>query len=134
MVEYSSCPIVEKLGLKPGFRALMLNVPENLRKQLEKVPTGTKLESRLTGEFDFIHCFFESEKEFVKQLSKLKQSLKKSGMLWVSWRKGNATDLSRDSIRALAEKNGIETVSSCALDDDWSALKLMYPKSLRDKK
>jgi len=35
-----------------------------------------------------------------------------------------ASDLSRDTIRALAPLYGLDTIGQIAIDDDWSALRL----------
>ena len=127
----STKPVFQKLGLKPTHRAAKLRVPADAAKSLGAVPAGCRFEARLSGAFDFILAFYESQKEFDSELPKLKKSLAKSGMAWVCWRKGNVTDVSRDTIAAEVASVGLETVSSCAIDDHWSALKLMYPKDQR---
>jgi len=127
----SAKPVFQKHGLKPAHRAAKLYVPTDAAKSLGPVPAEYKLGSALSGQFDFILSFYEARKAFETELPKLKAALKKSGMAWVCWRKGNVTDLNRDSIAVLVESSGLETVSSCAIDDNWSALKLMYPKDQR---
>ncbi len=97
----STKPLVQKLGLKPNHKAVFLNM------------------------------FYDSSEKIKADLGKVSKSLSKSGMAWVCWKKGNVTDLSRDSIWRLAKSAGLKGVSSCAINDHWSALKLMFPKNTR---
>lgn len=64
--------------------------------------------------------------------------LAKDGMVWVSWPKqaaakaaGIATDITEDTIRALALPMGYVDVKVCAVDGTWSGLKLAVRKQLR---
>jgi hypothetical protein len=124
----STKPVLQKLGLKPAHRAAKLNVPKEVEKALGNPPPGCKFEEGLSGEFDFLLGFYDSAKELKGDFRKIKKSLKKSGMAWVCWRKGNVSDLSRDALSALVDDAGLEAVSLCAVNDDWSAAKVMYPK------
>jgi len=127
----SEKPVFQKLGLKSTHKAAKLTIPREFEKMLGE--TGVKFSRTLAeGDFDFILGFYESQKELKGDLPKIKRALaKKTGMAWVCWRKGNITDLSRDGIRSLVEGTGLDTVASCSINDDWSSLKLMYPKAER---
>ena len=55
-------------------------------------------------------------------------------MIWVSWPKkasGVQTDVSEDTVRAAAIPLGLVDVKVCAVDDVWSALKLVIRKENR---
>jgi len=55
-------------------------------------------------------------------------------MIWASWPKkasGVATDISEDTVRAIALPLGLVDVKVCAVDDTWSGLKLVIRKELR---
>jgi len=125
----STRPLVQKFGLKPAHKAVILHAPEHFT--LGKVPAGVALQKKLGSDFDFIVAFFEKAADFKAELPKIKSAMKKSGMAWICWMKGNKTDLSRDEIWRISETKGLETVSSISIDQDWSALKLMYPKAMR---
>ena len=127
----SAKPVYQKLGLKPTHRALRLSVPKSILPVLGPAPEGATFARSATGSFDFILGFYESIKELKADLTKISKCLAPKGMVWVGWRKGNVTDLSRDLIHELVGNYGLEAVSSCAIDDDWSALKLMFPKANR---
>jgi hypothetical protein len=49
-------------------------------------------------------------------------------MIWISWPKrtsGVATDITEDVVRELALPLGLVDVKVCAVDETWSALKLV---------
>ena len=55
------------------------------------------------------------------------KKVSKGAIIWIAYPKLTsklAADLSRDLIRALAAKFGLDTVSQIAIDDDWSALRV----------
>jgi hypothetical protein len=64
----------------------------------------------------------------------LRNCLKTSGQLWISWPKKAAkvsTDITEDTIRELALPIGWVDVKVCAIDAVWSGLKLVIRKELR---
>lgn len=122
MAGYSKKPLAEKLGLKG--RAHIENPPKNYAKTL-----GTSLPRRDEGELDFIQAFVRDEAELRATLPAMKKRLSKTGQLWISWAKKTSplfTDVTEDKVRALALQNGLVDVKVCAVDDDWSGLKLVY--------
>jgi hypothetical protein len=72
-----------------------------------------------------VHLFVETRAELETQLPRARQAMAKSGGIWVSWKKGGSTDVSRDVIRTLGELHGLRAVRAIAIDNDWSALKLV---------
>ena len=129
MKKTSTRPVADKLGIKKGSRVAVLHSPKGYG--LAKVDFAT----RLSGEpFDVVQAFYENERALKSDLPKLKKAIVPSGKIWVCWRKGNVTDLSRDAIWALGDKVGLDSVASCAIDDHWSALNLMLPKDQRKAK
>ena len=54
-------PILKKLQLKSGMRAIVLAAPERYRPVLAALPEGVELAESLDGTFDFIH-YFATEK------------------------------------------------------------------------
>src|SRR6266536_609657 len=101
----SSKPVVQKLGLKPNHKAIFLHIPKEISK-LVTPPKGVKPLSKFSGKVDFILGFYESAKELKNDLSKIPKILVKNGIAWICWRKGNVTDLHRDSIWSLAKDAG----------------------------
>ena len=134
MAGYSNRSLVEKLGIKEGFKVAFVEPPEDYRATLGELPkgvtsTGSRSAARLDGGLDFIHCFSRSRKDVESKIARLKRRLAPAGMLWVSWPKGSSgvkTDLSENAIREVALKNGLVDVKVCAVDETWSGLKLVY--------
>jgi hypothetical protein len=119
-------PVFEKLGLKPGVRAIVLNSPADF-----KVPRQVAANTAVRGEFDLILHFAFDGHGLRDQLARLKRNMKPNGKLWVAWQKGGVTDLNRGSLHSTGGKVGLDGVSECSVDQRWSAMKFMFPKEQR---
>ncbi|WP_461102112.1 hypothetical protein [Spirosoma koreense] len=71
-----------KIGLKPGGRALFVNVPVEVVEAME-LP-ALAVQSTAEGSFDYIHLFVTSQQEMHEHFAGLKNHLNPTGMLWVS--------------------------------------------------
>ena len=128
MAGYSGTPLVKKLGIKPGASAVVLREPKEFRKTLGKLPSGTKLETKVSGGHDFVHLFSKSRAELEYEIPRLAKSIQSDGMIWISWPKQAArvaTDVTEDVVRAIALKHDLVAVKVCAVDKVWSGLKLV---------
>ncbi len=126
---YSQRSLVQKLGIKPGTRIIILNPPPAYENTLGPLPEGLEIRQRLSGSFDFIQFFASEYADLARRLLKLKTALAKSGMLWISWPKKASkvdSDITEDRVRALALQHGLVDVKVCAVDETWSGLKLVY--------
>lgn len=136
MAGYSQTPLVKKLGLKSGQRALLVNAPKDFLRELEPLPPNIDfVTGRGNSRLDFILFFVDSAKVFRKELPRLKQRLADNGMLWVAWPKkssGLQTDLFFDVVQQTGLQIGLVDVKICAVDEIWSGLKFVY--RLRDRK
>jgi|SRR5580698_10278361 hypothetical protein len=125
-VAYSSTPLYKKLGLKNGMNTMFINPPEDYVNQLKKDIDIVHSEAP----FDYVQLFTNSKKEFTgANLARLKNHLKKDGILWISWYKkasGKQTELTEDIVRGTALKTGLVDVKVCSVDEDWSGLKLVF--------
>jgi hypothetical protein len=64
----------------------------------------------------------------------LRAALRSDAAVWVSWPKKAArvaTDITEDTVRALALPLGFVDVKVCAVTEVWSGLKLVLRKELR---
>ena len=130
MAGYSKTPLLQKLGLKEGYRIAILNAPPHYDQLLGKLPPGIQKVKAPTRFLDFIHFFTKDRKEYEGRLKKLKQTLAPNGMIWVSWPKAAskvATDVTEKVVRDHALKIGLVDIKVCAVDDTWSGLKLVIP-------
>src|SRR5215218_4751107 len=96
---YSQRALVEKLGIKPGQRVLILAGPDDYVRMLGQLPAGvTLLPSDFVPNFaaqsgdlvDFIQFFTASAAELAAAFPALKSVLAKDGLLWISWPKKSA--------------------------------------------
>ena len=137
MAGYSGKNLAQKLGIKDGMKLMLMNAPKNYFDMLEDLPSKVK---RLKGdkeEADFIHAFVKTSAQLKKNLPALLKQLNQDGMIWISWYKkssGMQTDVTEDTIRAVALPIGLVDVKVCAVDDQWSGLKLVIRKENRTKK
>lgn len=125
----STRPLINKLGIKSGQNILMLQAPENYLSELGKLPDNITLNKKLTSNLDFIHFFTKDSIELKTHFPKLKKSLSKNGMLWISWPKLKSkikTDLNENIIRDIGLEAGLVDVKVCAINDIWSGLKFVY--------
>jgi len=132
MAGYSSRPLADKLGIKPGMSILPLGAPKDYRGLLGiDAPFAAKPPK---GGADFVHLFVTSLAELDKRLPAARKAMKIDGMLWVSWYKQAAkipTDVTEGLIRGRALATDLVDVKVCAVSDVWSGLKLMVRKHLR---
>ncbi|MDB5229851.1 MAG: hypothetical protein JWN76_656 [Chitinophagaceae bacterium] len=125
---YSSTPLFKKLGLKPKMNVLFINAPEAYKEYISEIYNDVQI-SKQKKELDFVHLFTNKISEFERQLKQLKDAIKKDGTIWVSWYKKAAkkpTELTEDIIRDTALAIGLVDVKVCAVDEEWSGLKLVY--------
>ncbi len=128
----SKRPLKEKLGIRAGYRMAILNPPRGYTSILADLPSDTKLTTRLAGEpFDVIQGFYLNQRSLKADLRKIRKAIQPKGKIWICWKKGKVTDLSREVIWELGENVGLDSVASCAIDEEWAAMKLMLPKDER---
>jgi hypothetical protein len=131
---YSPRTLVEKLGIKPHTRICVLGAPRGYRTTLGALPPGVAFATTLRGTLPLIHFFTKRRVSLESRFPILKRSLTTDGALWISWPKkasGIATDLTEDGVRGVALVHGLVDVKVCAVDEVWSALKLV--RRLRDR-
>ena len=131
---YSGTPLLKKLGIKPGYKLVLINQPENYFELLEADVRDQLCNKNEVP--DLIHLFTVTKKEFESEMKRLDQVIEKNKkiVIWVSWYKkssGIATDITEDTIRNFALKNNLVDVKVCAVSDIWSGLKLLVPLKSR---
>lgn len=134
MAGYSGTPLAKKLGFKPGSRVLTKQAPRHYGTLVSDRPSDVKISARLRGVVDICHFFTRSAAELEKELPPLIKRIEPDGALWISWPKkssGVAADVTEDTIRSVALPLGLVDVKVCAVDEVWSALKLVIRKELR---
>lgn len=132
---YSGTPLIKKLGIKSGMKCLFLNTPGHFHELLGPLPTDSKTDYILKNEtYDFIIAFIHSKMELENDWHNWKESLMKTGSLWIAHPKGSSKlpkDLNQNDIRNFGLENGLVDTKVCAIDADWSGLKFMFMKTDR---
>jgi len=129
MAGYSKRTLIDKLGIKEGAQVYIGDPPAGYDRALGKLPPGAVRLRELRSPCDFIHFFTTDRSRLQREFPKLKASLARDGILWVSWPKGAskvATDLNGNLAREIGLANGLVDVKVCAVDDVWSGLKFVY--------
>ena len=136
MVGYSGTPLAKKLGIKSGARVFLSNTPANYAKLVAPLPQGVSLARRVTATTDVIHLFSTSRQELERGLKSALKTMRPDAVVWVSWPKkssGVATDITENTIRDVALPMGLVDIKVCAVDEVWSALKLVIRRSGRGR-
>jgi hypothetical protein len=125
--------LAKKLGFKPGEPLWASGMPASVKAVLDR-EAGPRYLGRPTKALAAAHIFHTKAAKLEADLEGLRAKLAPDGMVWVSWPKKAAkadTDITEDTIRAVALPMGFVDVKVCALDETWSGLKLVIRKALR---
>lgn len=133
MAGYSEKRLYQKLGIKEDTSVLVYGFRGDYQRMVELMEFNVNI---VTGgqNLEMVHAFVTSIIELEAVIDKYKPMIAKDGMIWISWPKkssGIDTDLNENIIRDTAIEKGLVDVKVCAIDDDWSGLKLIY--RLRDR-
>lgn len=129
---YSGTPLIKKLGIKPGFRCKFVNQPVHYFKLLGELPVDLLINDG--SRFDFVHVFITDDHQLPQFIADTRDQLEENGMIWVSWPKGKSkipSNTNENRIREIALKTVFVDVKVCAVDDNWSGLKLVIRKEHR---
>jgi len=127
---YSGTPLWKMLGFKPGMRVAVLDAPDHYSDVVADRPEGISLSQSMKGA-DAIHLFVMEAPE-LKAIAAHALTMPPVTMFWVSWPKlisKLSKGLRQDDIRSAALACGLVDIKVCAIDADWSGLKLVRRKS-----
>jgi hypothetical protein len=127
---YSGTPLWKKLGLKPGMKVCVLDAPKHCASLFADAPNDWIMVTS-AADADALHLFITETKELAR-ITQLAAHLPPAIMLWVSWPKKTSPlskGLSEDHIRNTALACGLVDIKVCAVDADWSGLKLTRRRS-----
>jgi hypothetical protein len=134
---YSGTPLARKLGLKNGTPLWARAMPASVRAEIEQ-EIRPRFVAKPGKDLAVAHIFHTQATKLAADLKTLRPLLAPGGQVWVSWPKqaaakkqGIDTDITEDTIRAIALPMGYVDVKVCAVDETWSGLKLVIRKSLR---
>jgi hypothetical protein len=131
---YSGTPLAKKLGIVEGSRIATLHAPDDYARWLSPIPSNVVFEGTVTSLTDIVHVFSGRKADLKATLVALRNTIKPSGIIWVSWPKKASkvsTDITDNSIREVALPLGFVDIKVCAISDVWSGLKLVICKEQR---
>ena len=129
---YSGTSLAKKLGLARGMSAWFHAMPSTVRAEIAEADFNER--HRPEPGLLFAHVFTTQRTELEAKLAMLRTMIAPAGMIWISWPKKAAkvpTDVTEDTVRAVAYPLGLVDLKVCAVDAVWSGLKLMIRKELR---
>jgi hypothetical protein len=131
---YSGTPLAKKLGYAENCHVVLKNAHEAYSVLLKPVPAGVTFGETVSKETDLVHVFTSRKSDLEKELKVLRKAIRGDAVVWVSWPKKSSkvpTDITEDTIRAVALPLGFVDVKVCAVSEVWSGLKLVIRKELR---
>ncbi|MBN1110273.1 MAG: DUF3052 family protein [Methanomassiliicoccales archaeon] len=127
--------LVAKLGIKEGQRIRIINAPSKYDLALGRLPKNVMEASGNDSELDFIQLFTSSEEELRREFPKLMRTLKRDGILWVSYPRTSSkidSDLTGLTVREVGTGNGMSEVKISSLDEDWAGIKFVHRRKELD--
>jgi hypothetical protein len=140
MAGYSGTPLPQKLGIKEAYAVAILDGPPSFAATLGVLPTATTVTTTLASRakqpplFDVLVVFVTKRSDLVARIAACRPRMQQAAGLWIAWPKkasGVPTDITEDTIRAVALPTGLVDNKVCAIDDTWSGLRLVIRKDQR---
>jgi hypothetical protein len=121
--------LTKKLRLPTETRLLALDAPDEYLASLRQpgVVASLATAAQAGATYGAVHLFARDQAQARQALPIATAALRAGGVLWVMWPKQSArvaTDLTRDSLAALALTLGWGPVSNVSINETWSALRL----------
>ncbi|HVF52878.1 MAG TPA: DUF3052 domain-containing protein [Actinomycetota bacterium] len=126
--DYSHVPLAKKLGIKEGHSIAIVNEPGGFLDWFE-IPDGVDVYERATKPLDVILYFTDEAASLDRRLPLFKRYLAPDGGFWVAYPKKSSaieTDLTFELVQRRGLEEGLVDNKSCAIDDDWSAVRFVY--------
>lgn len=131
---YSGTPLPQKIGVKEGGTLTLLSAPEGIDAAFAPLPAGATITTKLVHNMSLAVLFCCNVAALSKHIKPTAANLHADGALWISWPKKSSSlfaDLTEDMIREIVLPMGLVDVKVCAINNDWSGLKLMVRKERR---
>lgn len=130
---YSGTPLAAKLGIKSGHRVLLIGAPRDW--VIPDLPENVHVSRRQgSAAADIVVAFFRSAAPLEQRITSLSTTIAVDGALWIAWPRraaGHESDLTDNVVRSTVLPLGLVDVKVAAIEDDWSALKMVWRKELR---
>ncbi len=133
---YSGTPLPQKLGIGPGDAVALLGAPAWLEDAIAEVPGVAEVRTDLGGGtlYDVVVVFVSCRADFEAELGRLRDHMAPACGLWIAWPKKASrvpTDMTENVVREVALPTGLVDNKVCAVDQTWSALRLVIRRRNR---
>ena len=101
--------------------------PADYRELLQPLPEGVRF-CAPSDKPHLIHYFCTERVRLGRELPRLRKTMREDAMLWVSWPKKSSllpTTVTEDVVREVALPLGLVDNKICAVDETWSAVRLV---------
>lgn len=116
----------EKLFLKPGMCAAILDLPESIPLASLGMPDDVTL-AVSPARADFVLEFASTQAEAERRIRDLAPDISATSVAWIAYPKGSKTaglDVSRDTIADFVRTIGLVAIANFSIDATWSALRI----------
>lgn len=124
-------PTVAKLGVKAGFKVVLLASPKGFADTLKPLPAKVTFSARPDSKADLFMAFAKSARELQAHLIAV-QPVADRQTLWLVWPKktsGVKSDLDGNIVRNTGLSAGWVDFKVCSVDDTWSGLAFKRKRS-----
>jgi hypothetical protein len=133
---YSGTPLAQKLGIGEGDEVAVIGAPGPFEVTLGELPDVASLHTDLADDarYDVILAFVTERAELEAELPRLRARMAPACGLWIAWPKRASrlpTDMSDQVVRDVALPTGLVDNKVCAIDETWSALRLVIRRQNR---
>jgi hypothetical protein len=129
-------PLARKLGIGEDDEVALIGAPDSFYDVLGDRPEIASLHTDLADDarYDVIVTFMTERADLEADLPRLRAVMAPACGLWIAWPKKASkvpTDMSDDVVREIALPTGLVDNKVCAIDQVWTALRLVIRKENR---
>lgn len=121
MDRYASRTAAQKLGIRAGWRVVVVNPPRDYAQAIGAVPDGVTFEEETRGRGDLTLWFVENAGDLLSGMRPMRGAAANS-RLWVLWRKGRKSEVTQTVVREAALGAGLVDYKICSVNEIWSAM------------
>jgi hypothetical protein len=127
--DFSTTPLVKKLGIMGDMQIALIAAPDNFEELLGELPDNVGFTTRISLKSNLALCFVRSFEDLAATLDLLTLRLPKQASVWIVHPKRSGrhhVDFNQNHVRDHALAAGLVDYKVCSVDDDWSALKFAW--------
>ncbi|MBT8207656.1 MAG: DUF3052 domain-containing protein [Acidimicrobiales bacterium] len=131
---YSGTPLSLKLGIKEGHTVALIDAPPHIPELLSPLPDDVTTRFGAHGKPNVSLVFCHTTSDLRRRVDQFWRLAFPDRAIWICWPKKSSPlfrDLTEDGIRDILSEKGLVDVKVCAIDEDYSGLKLVVRKELR---